>query len=469
MPYSLRNALNLAALALLTACAQPMMVDEVTPVAAEDLCSELAIALCDADANCCRSHSGTCVEDQRAACEAALQPLIDDPRLGYDPTRGGQFVETIRAQVEACWQDPPDYDAMVEAFAGTGAEGADCTPRDLSASSLRISALSCARGTACRLYLRADGTTEGECAARTDDACSHPLDCGPGQFCSLPGDWQPGTWGTCRPLRADGWECSSDLECASRHCEGTCAPMPEPRRCLQTTYTDLVMSDSPTVYLPLDNPRVTDASGTGQRTMVSGSVTIETEGAVADGHDAALRFGDGAFVRVAAMTQLETATAMTLEAWIRPDSIDAPEPILEFSDGVDYGPHLWQFDAGDKIFTNLLDENGDGHTIMTDAGAITAGEWHHVAVSYDGAHASLYIDGRRLGRTDVSGVLRTTGDLWVGHRPTETDLPASFTGAMDEVAVYDHALSEAEIGRHHDAGTNGVLVNEFPLFTWLAR
>jgi hypothetical protein len=39
---------------------------------------------------------------------------------------------------------------------------------------------------------------------------------------------------------------------------------------------------------------------------------------------------------------------------------------------------------------------------------------------------------------------------------------------MDEVAVYDHALSEDEIARHHSAGMDGVLVNELPLFRWLA-
>jgi hypothetical protein len=467
MSTCLRRAFPFACIAALAACAPPP-VDEMPPIEAADLCSELAAALCDADALCCRSHSGTCEEDQTAACQVALQPLIDDPRLGYDPDRGAQFVETMRAQAEQCWEDPPDYDALVEAFAGTGAEGADCTPRDLSASSLRISSLSCARGTACRLYLRADGTTEGECAARSDDSCSHPLDCDAGEFCSLPSNWQPGTWGTCRPLRADGWECSSDLECASRHCEGTCMPMPEVRRCLQTTYPELVMSEAPTLYLPLDSARVTDASGTGQLTMVNGSVTPDEDGAIADEHDMALRFGDIGYVRVASMSELEEATALTLEAWIRPDSIDAPEPILEFSDGTDLGPHLWQFDTGDKLYTNVIDANGDGHEITTDAGALTAGEWHHVVVTYDGAHASLYLDGHRLGTTDATGPLRLTGDLYVGHRPTETDLPASFTGVMDEVAVYDHALSEDEIVRHHSAGMDGVLVNELPLFRWLA-
>jgi hypothetical protein len=105
---------------------------------------------------------------------------------------------------------------------------------------------------------------------------------------------------------------------------------------------------------------------------------------------------------------------------------------------------------------------------MTDAGAITAGEWHHVVVSYDGAHALLYLDGHRVGQVDETGALRLDGDLYVGHRPTATELPANFIGAIDEVAVYDHALESAEIGRHYSAGTDGVLVNDFPLFRWLA-
>lgn len=476
--HSIRRALLLSA-ALFATCAPPES-DDATPIAAEDLCGELASALCEADAQCCTSHSASCVEDQRAACEAALEPLIDDARLGYDPMRGRQFVETIRAQAEACWADPPDYDALVEAFAGTGAEGADCTPADLSATSLRVSSLSCARGTACHLYLRADGSTEGVCEPRTDDSCSHPLDCDAGAFCSLPSGWQPGMWGTCRPLRADGWECSSDLECASRHCEGTCAPMPAARRCLQTQYSDLVLSDEPTVYLPLESASVTDASGLGHFASVEGSVTIDTDGAIGSGvqadeetgvapaTDSALRLGENGFVRVAAIEELAGARALTLECWFRPDAVDHPEPILEFSDGTEVGPHVWQFDAGDKVFTNAVDEAGGDHSIMSDAGAITAGAWHHVVVSYDGARASLYVDGQRVGQADVTGALRLDGDLYVGHRPSETMLPANFTGSVDDVAVYDHALSSADVRRHYAAGTQGVLANEFPLFRWVA-
>jgi hypothetical protein len=176
------------AVAPLAACGQPMGVVDAKPIAAAALCGEIATVLCNADATCCRSHSETCVVDQRTACETVLSPLVDDPRLGYDERRGGFLVDTLRIQAEQCWQDAPDYEALVGAFGGTGQAGADCTPRDLSKGALRVSALSCAQGTACRLYLRADDSVEGECAARTDDACSHPLDCGANEFCSLASD-----------------------------------------------------------------------------------------------------------------------------------------------------------------------------------------------------------------------------------------------------------------------------------------
>ncbi len=517
MPYENHRALSFAfCCAALAACAQPMAV-ESTPVAAEDLCGQLATALCDADATCCQSHSGTCADDQRAACEAALQPLIDDPRLGYDPDLGGQFLDTIRMRAQQCWQDPPDYDALVSAFAGTGAEGADCTPASLNESDLRVSALSCSDGTACRLYLRADGSYEGECAARTDDSCSHPLDCGAGEFCSLPGDWQPGMWGTCRPLRANGWECGGDLECESRHCDGTCQPMPEARRCLQTRYTDLILSDTPLAYLQLDGAVASDASGNGNTVSVEGSVTSDAHGAIggspshtadggtngtadggtngtadggtngtadgglggtADGgvpstgslttQDEAARLGGDGYLRIAAMSSLADASGLSLECWFRADSTDNPAPILEFSDGTQYGPQVWQYDTGDKLFANLIDDNGDGHTMMTDSGTVTSGEWHHVVVSYDGTGASLYLDGHRVGHTAVSTALRVDGDLYIGHRPTDTELPAYFIGSVDQVAVYDHALGGAAVTRHHDAGTNGLLDNTFPLFRWLS-
>lgn len=489
--------ISVAAIAALSAC-EP---EEVGPeVAAEDLCGAIAEAVCSADATCCTVSPDGCVEAQTDACRSALQPLVDDPRLAYDAQRGGALVESLRASGESCWAEPIDHDALVAAFAGTGAQGADCTPRDTGPASLRISALSCARGLSCRLYLRADGSTEGECAPRDGDACSHALDCGPGTFCALPDAWEPGVWGTCRPLRADGWECASDLECESRHCDGTCGAASETRRCLEVGYGDVVLEGAPLAFLRFDETsgtRAEDATGNARAgTLASaamrdghGAIAIDDEedvdagtadGGTADGGTAdggatgsaedggAVRFeGDDAAVRIASIDALEGARAMSLEAWFRADDVGTIRPILEMSDGTDLGPHVWQFETGDRIYASFVGSAGEAQSVMSSEAAITVGTWHHVVATWDGAKARLYLDGRRVAESDAAVAPRLAGDLLVGHREIG-DMPTSFRGSIDEVAVYDRALGATEVARHHAAGSAGRLENRFPLFRWIA-
>jgi hypothetical protein len=478
-------------LALLTACdptLAPLPTGD-TEIAAADLCEAIVEVVCDTDARCCGSTPPNCREVQRIECGASLQPLLDDPRLGYDPLAGGALVASLRESAAGCWTPAVDYDAVLTSFAGTGIAGADCTPPDMSMPSLRASALSCTRGLSCRLYLLADGSAEGECGARTDDACSHPLDCGAGQFCALPDAWRPGVWGTCRPLRADGWACASDLECASRHCDGTCAQPTETHQCLETEYGSVVLEASPIAYLRFDETagaRAEDEIGLHPGALTntatrdaSGAIAIMREGEMLpvppDGEmpmiedGGSIRFAsDDASVRVMSMNELAGASALTFEAWIRPDSAESPGPIVELNDMVDFGPHLWSHDRGDELWVNFVAEDGTQFTIGSNEGAVSVEAWHHVAASFDGTTARLFLDGRMIGEVAASGPLRTTGDLYIGHRPTG-ETPRSFRGSIDEVAVYDRALEADEISRHHRAGQRGLLTTRFALFRWLER
>jgi hypothetical protein len=79
----------------------------------------------------------------------------------------------------------------------------------------------------------------------------------------------------------------------------------------------------------------------------------------------------------------------------------------------------------------------------TGAGRIPVDRWSHVAATYDGRALRLYVDGREVSRRAVSGALQTPSTpLWIGgNRP----YGEHFEGLIDEVRVYDRALTEAQI------------------------
>ena len=76
------------------------------------------------------------------------------------------------------------------------------------------------------------------------------------------------------------------------------------------------------------------------------------------------------------------------------------------------------------------------------------------------------LDGRMIGETAATAPLLMAGDLFIGHRPSG-EMPLSYRGAIDEVAIYDRALEGRELARHHRAGPSGITTSRFALFRWL--
>ncbi len=75
---------------------------------------------------------------------------------------------------------------------------------------------------------------------------------------------------------------------------------------------------------------------------------------------------------------------------------------------------------------------------------LSSDEWHHVACTFDGHRARIYVDGAPDRESpEVSGALTVTSHpLCVGMNP---DGNYRFSGALDEIRIYDRALSPEEI------------------------
>ena len=74
--------------------------------------------------------------------------------------------------------------------------------------------------------------------------------------------------------------------------------------------------------------------------------------------------------------------------------------------------------------------------------------WHHLALVRDRRRVSLHIDGR--GKPDLSGdvepaITNQPAILWIGGR---SQRDSNFEGKLDEVALFNRALSAQEIAEH---------------------
>ncbi|MFB3092022.1 MAG: LamG domain-containing protein [Dehalococcoidia bacterium] len=138
-------------------------------------------------------------------------------------------------------------------------------------------------------------------------------------------------------------------------------------------------------------------------------------------------------------------------------------PIVEWDrggPGCFCGVHLWQhYHTADRftgLFANLEDTQGRPH-ILQAAEVITQNDWNHVAVTYSKTTglATLYVNGVSVASKDVGSFTpQTSTQLHIGRRMSDG---YSFSGLIDEIAIYSRALTAAEIKAIYDAGSAGMV------------
>lgn len=89
-------------------------------------------------------------------------------------------------------------------------------------------------------------------------------------------------------------------------------------------------------------------------------------------------------------------------------------------------------------------------------GVIAANTWYHVAGTFDGATnlKTLYLNGVQVGQKTAAALVRNTQwPLRIGAGGSEGGGSFWFPGDLDEVAVFDRALSAAEVQAQYNAAT----------------
>ena len=84
-----------------------------------------------------------------------------------------------------------------------------------------------------------------------------------------------------------------------------------------------------------------------------------------------------------------------------------------------------------------------GNYAMATGPAISDTDWHQVAVTKNGNLVEFYLDGASKAATPYQVLFTFNGYIGIGYRPDNGD--NSFYGVIDELSVYNRALSASEI------------------------
>jgi prepilin-type N-terminal cleavage/methylation domain-containing protein len=208
-----------------------------------------------------------------------------------------------------------------------------------------------------------------------------------------------------------------------------------------------------------DTPNVAnDRSGYGNHGIINGATyTSDTPHKIIGRGEGkyALSFDGNDWVEVPHSSSLDIADAITIEAWVKVNNMPS-------------GHHDGVIQHMDGCATNgyFLCFQGSGLTLVSGSGGVNAGDWsvsgfspgkwyHIVFIWKSTGVASSYqkfiINGgdkeqqRNIGMPTPSSV---ASDLLIG-RITQCWGNQYFNGIIDEVRIYEHALSAAQIQQHY--------------------
>ena len=146
---------------------------------------------------------------------------------------------------------------------------------------------------------------------------------------------------------------------------------------------------------------------------------------------------------------LNITDAITIEAWVKPNTITDTSEIV--SRGIDCSYQL-QIINDDVRWKTRADSSVE--SIANNV--LNVGEWAHLVGTYDGSEQKIYINGVEKDSDSQSGaLLRPTYVTYIGCRenwPTPPALSRFFNGSIDEVRIWDRALSASQINALYLAG-----------------
>ena len=222
------------------------------------------------------------------------------------------------------------------------------------------------------------------------------------------------------------------------------------------TYRGEVLADRPIGYWRLGDPtRIVDELG-GPDGVLVGSCQLGELGLLAGDPDSSIKFDGTCHLDVGSGFSFVGNSPFTLEAWIFPELAGSYEHIVtrEVRDDADPIHGYALLDSPTGVYVERVVASSSSETQPQ---PVALAQSTHIVGTYDGDFLVMYVGGRPIGSGVAAATVATayTANLLIGVTRGPTFFYSYFRGRIDEVAIYDHALTPARIQRHHEIGSAG--------------
>lgn len=159
---------------------------------------------------------------------------------------------------------------------------------------------------------------------------------------------------------------------------------------------------------------------------------------------------------------------ITVSAWFRSTATGERTVIGKYDNVLDDRSWTIYFDSSDRLVINI---SGDGTFTTSTAksyrviGSYRDGNWHHVAFTFSQNTLKIYVDGTEASLNIVqnpvmNSIYASASPLLIGSRMAGGTPNYYFSGQIDEVRIFNKALTAKEMGAVYAAGASRLLAAE---------
>jgi hypothetical protein len=154
----------------------------------------------------------------------------------------------------------------------------------------------------------------------------------------------------------------------------------------------------------------------------------------------------------------------TIDYWMKTASTNAGEEFMEQGNTCRGSTNFWAIDIGNSNMNlppgtpYLIVTNGTNYTLLPCTTNLIDSNWHHLAWVRKGTGYYLYLDGTNNNLTNsvITNSLSNGQPLILGNTNCfSTNGPVPYTGAVDELDIWNRALTDVEIAAIFEAGAFG--------------
>jgi hypothetical protein len=156
------------------------------------------------------------------------------------------------------------------------------------------------------------------------------------------------------------------------------------------------------------------------------------------------RFGNGlqfdgtGYVEVTRDPELELSESVTLTAWVMFDDVSGRQDIVSYADSYAIMKET------DNTFRGFIYQGA--WPMANGVTAAEADQWYFAAMTYDSTDIKIYVNGELDGTAGAPGeILFQDAPFWFGGAPADPGQSWFFRGILDEVEIWNRAMTEEEV------------------------